>query len=72
MCILYRVKSKDVTGIVNRLQASLKSMQVKDYTIEFSVGCVQYNQKVHQSLEDMLALADSKCMLLKRVSKTFL
>lgn len=60
------LNQQDVTGIVNRLQASLKSLQVKDYTIEFSVGCVQYNQKVHQSLEDMLALADSEMYVVKK------
>lgn len=54
------LNQKDVARIVNRLHTSLKSLETKDYPLEFSVGCVQYNQETHQTLEDMLTLADSK------------
>ena len=50
----------NIANITQRLNDSLKSIETKGYAIEFSVGSIQYNQEVHPSLEDMLALADSK------------
>ena len=49
----------DVTSITHRLRDSLKSVD-KDCTIVFSVGSIEYNASKHHSLEEMLALADSK------------
>ena len=54
------LNQKDVDGITQRLKNSLKFAETKGYTIEFSVGSVQYDQKEHQTLEGMLALADLK------------
>lgn len=54
------LKQTDVDNIVKRINNSLKLLATKDYTIEFSVGSLQYNQEEHKTLEDMLSLADSK------------
>lgn len=50
----------DVNDITQRLKDSLKSIETKDYNIEFSVGIIQYDPAEHKKLEDMLSLADSK------------
>ncbi len=54
------LNQKDVSSIIKRLKDSLKSVETKGYTIEFSVGNIQYNQEEHRTLEGMLASADSK------------
>lgn len=51
---------KDVANITQRLKDSLNAVETKGYVIEFSVGSIQYNHEEHQTLEEMLALADSK------------
>ena len=56
----------DVTGIIQRLNDSLKSAEIKDYTIEFSVGIIEYNQKKHQTFDDILAQADSQMYVTKK------
>lgn len=50
----------DVASITQRVKDSLKSVETKGYTIEFSVGCIQYNKEQHQTIEQMLSLADAK------------
>ncbi|KTC86539.1 sensor domain-containing diguanylate cyclase [Legionella brunensis] len=59
------LNQKNLPDIIQRLKDSLKSADTKDYAIEFSVGSVQYNQKEHQTLEDMLCLADSQMYVTK-------
>ncbi|WP_392538601.1 diguanylate cyclase [Legionella sp. 227] len=54
------LKRKYVPGIIQRLKDSLEAAKIKDYSIQFSVGIIEYNQKEHQTLEDMITLADSK------------
>lgn len=54
------LNQEDVESITQRLKKSLKLAETKDYTIEFSVGSIQYDLKEHQTLEGILALADSK------------
>jgi diguanylate cyclase (GGDEF)-like protein len=60
------LNQKDVSDIIQRLKDSLRSAGTKDYTIEFSVGSIQYNSKEHATLEDMLALADSEMYFTKK------
>ncbi|WP_058533803.1 sensor domain-containing diguanylate cyclase [Legionella saoudiensis] len=50
----------DVSEIIQRLRHSLKAIKTKGYTIEFSIGNIQYNKEKHTTLENMLTLADSK------------
>lgn len=54
------LNQKDVGKIIKRLKKSLKSTPTTGYNIEFSVGIIQYNPKEHETLEEMLKLADSK------------
>lgn len=54
------LNQKDVAGITQRLKDTVKSAETKGYSIEFSVGSIQFNPEEHQNLEDILALADSK------------
>lgn len=54
------LNEKDVDNIICRLKDALKSEETKGYTIEFSVGSIQYNREKHRTLGDMLALADAK------------
>lgn len=63
------LKQADVDNITKRLKNLLKSMETKGYTIEFSVGSLQYNQEEHHSLEDMLTIADSKMYINKKTDK---
>ncbi|ARB92978.1 sensor domain-containing diguanylate cyclase [Legionella longbeachae] len=60
------LKQDDVNGIIQRLNESLKSAEIKDYTIEFSVGIIEYNQKEHKTLDDILDQADSKMYVTKK------
>ncbi|STX40759.1 Diguanylate kinase [Legionella donaldsonii] len=60
------LNQKDVSGIIQRLKDSLKSATTNDYTIQFSVGVIQYDPKQHQTLGDMMALADSDMYVSKR------
>ncbi len=60
------LNQKDIPGIIQRLKDSLKAAKTKDYTIEFSVGSIQYNPKEHRTLEDMLSLADSQMYVTKK------
>ncbi|KTC91236.1 sensor domain-containing diguanylate cyclase [Fluoribacter dumoffii] len=60
------LNQENVANIIERLDNSLKSVETKGYKIEFSVGSIQYNHKEHQTLEDMLALADSKMYCSKK------
>ncbi len=65
-CIFcYGLKQKDLNRIIQRLNDSFKSAEIKDYTIEFSVGIIEYHHGEHQTLDDMLALADSKMYITK-------
>ncbi|KTD42227.1 sensor domain-containing diguanylate cyclase [Legionella parisiensis] len=67
-CVLCSgLEQKNVTGIIQRLKDSLRSAEIKDYTIEFSVGIIEFDQKEHQTLDDMLTLADSKMYVTKNV-----
>lgn len=50
---------KNVESITQRLKDFLNSQTTKDYTIEFSLGTIQYQHGQHNTLEDMLAQADS-------------
>lgn len=50
----------DVASITSRLKEALHAIKTKGYTIEFSVGSIEYNPEEHSTLESMLALADSK------------
>ncbi|HAU1767256.1 sensor domain-containing diguanylate cyclase [Legionella pneumophila serogroup 1] len=54
------LNEKEVDNITRRLKDSLKSQETKDYSIEFSVGSIEYNQAKHRTLDDMLAMADAK------------
>lgn len=54
------LNQRDIASISQRLKNSLKSQKTKGYTIEFSIGSIKYNREAHQTLEDILALADSK------------
>ncbi|STX52379.1 Diguanylate kinase [Legionella busanensis] len=54
------LNSADVANINQRLKDSLKCISTQGYSIEFSVGSIQYNPKEHQTLETMLSLADTK------------
>lgn len=54
------LNQKDVAGITQRLKNALNSVETTGYTIEFSVGSIQYDHKEHRTLESMLALADAK------------
>ncbi|MDR3502649.1 MAG: sensor domain-containing diguanylate cyclase [Legionella sp.] len=60
-CVLCSgLNQSDVSGIIQHLRDSLKSVETKGYAIEFSVGSIQYNQAEHKTLENMLTLADAK------------
>lgn len=50
----------DVTRITQRVNDSLKRIETNGYTIEFSVGCIEYDKNQHHNIEEMLALADAK------------
>lgn len=50
----------EANHITQRLKESIKSSETKGYTIEFSMGSIQYNKNEHRTLESMLALADSQ------------
>lgn len=54
------LNQQDVNNIVQRVKDSLNSFEKKEYSIEFSVGTIQYDQAKHKTLEEMLALADLK------------
>ncbi|HEN5539053.1 TPA: diguanylate cyclase, partial [Legionella pneumophila] len=54
------LNEKDVDNIIRRLKDALKSEETKGYTIEFSVGSIQYNREKHRTLDDILAMADAK------------
>lgn len=56
------LESKDINQIIHRLEdafSSLNARNNKGYQIEFSVGSIQFDKEKHQSLADMLELADS-------------
>lgn len=61
------LNQNDASGIVKRLKDSLKSTKIKDYRIEFSVGSIEYNRNEHRTFEDMLALADAKMYVAKKL-----
>ncbi|MFW2561412.1 GGDEF domain-containing protein, partial [Legionella sp. S2E2] len=60
------LNQKDVSGIIQRLKDSLKSATTTDYTIQISVGVIQYDPKQHQTLGDIMDLADSEMYVSKR------
>jgi diguanylate cyclase (GGDEF)-like protein len=54
------LKQDDVVKIADRIRRSLKTEKTENYSIEFSVGSVQYKREEHKNLEEMLIIADSK------------
>lgn len=60
------LKQEDVNGIIQRLNRSLVSAETEHYTIEFSVGIIEYSQGEQTTLDKMLTLADSKMYVTKR------
>ncbi len=60
------LNQKDVDCIIQRLTDSLKSVATKDYSLEFSMGSIQYDPEKHRTLEEMIALADSKMYVTKK------
>lgn len=63
------LESKDINQVIHRLEdafSSLSARENKGYQIEFSVGSIQFDKDTHETLSDMLALADSKMYINKK------
>lgn len=54
------LSQSDSLKVTERLKHALKSAGTDEYSIEFSVGSIQYNREEHKVLEDMLTQADTK------------
>lgn len=54
------LNQKKIAGIIEHLKENLRTVITPGYAIEFSVGSIEYNPEAHQTLEEMLVLADSK------------
>ncbi|MBN9230471.1 MAG: sensor domain-containing diguanylate cyclase [Legionella sp.] len=60
-CVLCsELDQKEIAEIIEHLKENLRAENTKGYTIEFSVGSMEYNRIEHTTLEEMLTFADSK------------
>lgn len=56
----------DVQVIIRKIHAALEEEVTNGYSIGFSVGCAQYHPEEHKTLEDMLALAETRIAASKK------
>lgn len=63
--IMYLAKA-NISSLIKRFQDTPSSSQNSAYTVQFSVGCIQYESKVHKTIVDLLADANTKMYKYKR------
>ena len=57
-CILFAGKKNKVDTILKRLNDQINTFNIAGQTIQYSVGCIEYDRDKHDSIETMLAAAD--------------
>jgi diguanylate cyclase (GGDEF)-like protein len=66
-CVLCSgVKEENIQLLLNRLQDAVNANHNTKYNIHYSVGCIQYDSKKHQTIHDLLSDADSRMYEHKR------
>lgn len=69
-CVLCSGINKNQTQqLIDRLRMSLNTHQENNYTIKFSVGCIEYDEHHHPSMASMLKEADEQMYENKKIKK---